>query len=92
MSATRPTTTIYENEANACRRRGWAPGMLLEGDEGHGPTVIRITALGESKILARRIRQNGKPVSDSESLWTLSCRDWKRIPEAALATAEGDHR
>lgn len=92
MTTTRLTTDTQENEADTCRRLGWAPGTLLEGDEGYGPSIIRITALGESHILARRVRDNGKPVSDREGLWTLSCRDWKRIPESALDTTEEDHR
>lgn len=82
MSTTRLTTTTpYENQADAARRRGWLPGTLLEGDEGYGPSVIRITALGESEILARCIRHNGKPVNQRENNWTLSCRDWKQVPE-----------
>ncbi|ORL01802.1 hypothetical protein A6F55_19105 [Prescottella equi] len=88
---TRLTTTSYgDNEADVCRRLGWGPGTLLEGDEGYGPSVIRITALGESAILARRVRCNGKPVSAREGLWTLSCRDWKRVAESALDTTQGE--
>lgn len=81
MTITRVTTTTgYENEADVCRRLGWLPGTLLEGDEGYGPSVIRITALGETEILARRVRHNGQPVNDHETNWTLSCRDWKQVP------------
>ncbi|MDF3308741.1 hypothetical protein P3H15_27360 [Rhodococcus sp. T2V] len=78
-SASRLTTTTgYENEADVCRRLGWLPGTRLAGDEGYGVTVIEITALGESKILAKRVSHKGKPVTEErETTWTLSCRDWK---------------
>lgn len=82
MSATTrlTTTTGYENEADVCRRLGWIPGTRLAGDEGYGVTVIQITALGESKILAKRISHKGVPVKgERESSWTLSCRDWKVV-------------
>ncbi|WP_072689317.1 DUF7241 domain-containing protein [Rhodococcus marinonascens] len=75
------TTTDRENHAEACRQRGWFPGTLLEGDHGHGPSVIRITALGESEILARMVRHDGEPVAARERNWTLSCRDWKRVAQ-----------
>ena len=29
---------------------GWTVGTRLVGDEGHGPTVIRITAIGETAV------------------------------------------
>lgn len=74
-----PTTNPFDNQANACRERGWLPGTRLVGDEGYGPTVIEITALGESSILAKRISHKGQPVEERESSWTLSSRDWERV-------------
>lgn len=74
------TTTHGENQAMVCRDLGWLPGTRLAGDEGYGVTVIEITALGESKILAKRISHKGVPVrGERESSWTLSCRDWKVV-------------
>lgn len=65
--------------AAICRANGWYPGTKIVGDEGFGPTVIEITAIGSSDILARAILHNGKPVRhDSEANWTLDCRDWRR--------------
>jgi hypothetical protein len=72
----------FENEAEFCRRHGLTPGTRLVGDEGYGPTVIEITALGERKVLAKTISHNGRsPIDPVEGSWTLSCRDW------ALATS-----
>ena len=74
---------ISEHEmkaADTCRLNGWQVGDSLEGDEGHGPTRIRITAIGEDFILARAIMQSGVPIQDSyESTWTLAYRDWKKV-------------
>jgi len=66
------------SDADFCRERGWGPGTYLIGNEGHGPTIIKITAVGERGILARQISHNGKPSDGSESSWTLSCRYWRQ--------------
>jgi hypothetical protein len=75
------TTLEGESSADACRRLGWGPGTLIVGDEGYGPTVIAITAIGERSILAKQLSHNGVIVSNffDESTWTLSCRDWKEV-------------
>lgn len=65
-------------DAEICRRNGWRKGTLLVGDEGYGPTVIRLTAIGESDVLARRVLQSGKTVDDNEGHWILTCRNWRR--------------
>lgn len=68
------------------RANGWKVGDYLEGDEGYGPTVIRITAIGEDRILARAVMHNGGPVWNIENTWTLSCRDWKKVPKPPEVT------
>jgi hypothetical protein len=68
------------NSANVCHANGWARGTRLVGDEGYGPTVIEITAVGDRSILAKALSRNGKPTDSYESLWTLDCRDWKEVP------------
>ena len=65
------------DDATLCRRNGWGPGTRLVGDEGYGPTVIEITAVGERNILAKRISHDGKPCQSYESNWTLDLRDWR---------------
>lgn len=81
MSERNVTTRPGESSADACRRLGWGPGTRLVGDEGYGPTVIRITAVGVRAIVAVIESHNGKPLDHQrESLWTLSCRDWQALP------------
>lgn len=64
------------SEAAACRERGWGVGTRLVGDEGYGPTVIEITAVGDSSVLAKRLGHAGDACKPSESSWVLWCRDW----------------
>lgn len=65
------------NSADVCRKNGWGPGTRLVGDEGYGPTVIEITAVGESAILAKMISHNEHPPSwTHENTWTLQPREW----------------
>lgn len=71
---------MNDGTVEKCKRNGWKAGTLLFGDEGYGPTVIRITAVGEESILAREVSHNGKPAEDAwESSWTLMERKWRRI-------------
>jgi len=60
--------------AEKCRENGWGPGTVLVGDEGNGPERIRITAVGEVKILAKSLDPPG-----SEVMWTLDYRDWQEV-------------
>lgn len=71
--------TYGKTSAAVCRENGWGVGTRLVGDEGYGPTVIEITAIGEGTMLAKRISQNGQPVTQRESSWALYCRDWKVV-------------
>lgn len=66
-------TTLGDTRAAAviCRERGWGPGTRLVGDEGRGPHVIEITAVGEEQILAKNLT-----MQTGEGLRDLSCRDW----------------
>lgn len=76
--------------ADLCRHNGWKVGDLLEGDEGQGPTVIRLTALGETQVLARVVSHQGEPERESpERSWGLTNRPWK-LHEANGPLAVGD--
>jgi hypothetical protein len=66
-----------KSEAETCRLNGWTVGTRLVGDEGYGPTVIEITAIGQQRILARGLSRRGEAVRESETTWTLACRAWK---------------
>ena len=77
--------TTMLSDAEKCRANGWGVGTRLIGDEGYGPTVIEITAIGETHILARAISYNGKAANRGESHWTLSARDWEKVADAPHA-------
>ena len=67
-----------DTEAETCRLNGWQVGTVLVGDEGYGPEKIKITAIGESLVLAKRIENTrGEQVEYHEGTWTFSCREWK---------------
>ncbi len=67
------------NDAATCHKNGWKVGDHLMGDEGRGPEVIRITAVGEYSILARLVWTRGKIIRTAEHEWTLALRDWKKV-------------
>ena len=64
--------------ADTCHANGWTVGTRLVGDEGYGPTVIRITAIGVESVLAVTESHNGEP-RDYESSWTFKYRDWQVV-------------
>lgn len=78
--------------AEICRERGWVLGTRLVGDEGYGPTVIEITAVGERSILAKTVRHNGQPSIAGEGNWCLWCRDWHVVPNAELRGAAPEQK
>lgn len=69
------------SDADLARSNGWVVGTRIVGDEGYGETVIEITAVGESKVLAKTVSRNGKPRTCGESIWTLICRDWRVVSD-----------
>ena len=68
-----------KGSAFLCEKNGWKAGDKLIGDEGFGDTVILLTAIGEEHILARQISHKGFPPDYDEGLWTLSCREWRKV-------------
>jgi hypothetical protein len=74
-----------KSDADVCRANGWGPGTRLVGDEGYGPTVIEIRYVGERVIVAKAISHDGEPMDVRESVWTLSCRDWRVVDSAPPA-------
>lgn len=76
-------------EAETCRLNGWSVGTLLVGDEGFGPETICITAIGQEKILAKRIiNHEGLAVDGYETTWTLKLREWRQVPQNRVDTPE----
>lgn len=75
-----PTKDSRLPAAEICRRNDWRAGTKLVGDEGYGPTVIEITAVGIQEILARQLSHNGvDEPCPGETLWGLENRDWKVV-------------
>jgi len=73
------------NSVETCRANGWGAGTRLVGDEGFGPTIIEITAIGERTVLAKTITHNGEEPKfwSRESSWDLSGRNWKLVEGAS---------
>ena len=58
---------------------GWTIGDILEGDEGYGPDLIKITAVGEERFLCRWNYQKGNGWERESGQTTLSCRKWRKV-------------
>ena len=63
------------------RDNGWVVGTRLVGSDGHGWTVIEITAIGRFNVLASRVNENGTLTPD-ESAWHLEGRRWRVLADA----------
>ena len=73
------TKDSLQSDANLCHINQWVVGDRLIGDEGHGPTVIQITAIGEQSVLFKMVSHNSVPAGNHrDSVWTLTCRSWKK--------------
>ena len=72
-----PSMLPRETSADYCRRMGWGIGTRIVGDEGYGPTIITITAVGQEGILAKA---DGR----DEKTWTLKYRDWQLVEPAPI--------
>jgi hypothetical protein len=84
------------NDAEKCRINGWGVGTILEGGDLIGAARIELTAIGEKGVLARQVETRGddgtwRPFDGSEHLWTLSCREWRRVGiPGSPSTSSGD--
>ncbi len=74
----RPSPLNQGTDVEILDRLSAGVGSKLIGDEGQGPEVIEVTAVGLQHILARRVRNSkNQTVFDAETIWTLAHRDWK---------------
>lgn len=67
------------SDAEICRRNGWRVGTLLVSQTKNGMSHLRITAIGETCILAREVSRSGKgtsAIASRELTWALSQREW----------------
>ena len=66
-----------KTDAETCRLNGWTVGTVLVGDEGDGPEKNRITAIGETAVMAKGVEDKyGNAVNGYESAWSLVYREW----------------
>lgn len=72
-----PDAIDGESTADFCRRMGWEVGTVIAGNEGYGTTAMKITAIGEEKVLTKTVYEDGS--QSSEHTWTHVCRHWKQI-------------
>lgn len=67
-----------KNDAEACRRLGWTPGTILEGEDVNGYVLrLELTAIGDRLITARHMPRSGPP--GKEMLVSLGHRDWRAV-------------
>lgn len=66
--------------AGLCRARYWTPGTLLTDLDDPAAPTIRVTAIGETVVLARRISHHGHPCQDVETIWNLREHAWQPSP------------
>ena len=70
--------------AATCLAQGWGVGTLLAGDDGYGETVLRLTAMGESIVVARCVCLQGRRVERPEAAWSLQYRPWREVSQEYL--------
>ena len=67
-------------EKETLELNGWGVGDILEGDEGHGPSRIEITAIGEELFLCKWDSNCDGTYPHGECGDTiLSNREWKKV-------------
>jgi hypothetical protein len=75
------------DDARIAMLNGWVVGDVLEGEDATGFERIRITAIGEERVLGRLVGVKGKTARDWEAvtvgqarerMFTLSNRIWRK--------------
>jgi hypothetical protein len=85
----------FARDVDICRERGWVAGDRLSGREDSCVTVIELRFIGETMLIAKRVRENGKVVDGMENGWTLGCRKWRRVRKSGQhkrPTQEGESK
>ncbi|MGO2235556.1 MAG: DUF7241 domain-containing protein [Marinomonas sp.] len=60
---------------------GWGVGDVLEGDEGHGPSRILITTIGEELFLGKWDYKCDGEYGEESGRITLAFRNWKKVEQ-----------
>lgn len=70
--------TEKQSAANFCREYGIERGARLKrsGDDGGDVYTIRITAVGDTLVLAKVIEEDGKPCRCAESSFSFKYSSW----------------
>ena len=58
---------------------GWTVGDILEGDDGFGPSRIKITAIGEELFLCRWKNMDTPEWENESGNTTLRLREWRKV-------------
>ncbi len=69
------------NDAHTCTLNGWQRGTILQGMSGPDPIYLKITAIGEERVLVRFLDSEFGPVSH-ELFYSLTMNDWARVLNA----------
>jgi hypothetical protein len=68
-----------KTEKQTLALNGWGIGDILEGDAGHGPNRIKITAIGEECFLCRWDYKCTGIFGAEDGSTTLTSRKWKKV-------------
>lgn len=88
----------HMTDAERCRANGWIPGDTLEGCSTTGAWArIRLTAVGESIVLARQVERRFRehpwePTRSLECSWPLDTREWRKVEQGIEVEEAGDVR
>jgi hypothetical protein len=75
------TADVHGSSAHRCRELGWAAGSEIETFDGDYSRE-RITAVGETEILARELFEldNNTVDGEHEHVLILTIRNWRKVP------------
>jgi len=75
------------SSAEICRRKGWTANTSLRARSLSGPGYIclRLTAVGEGKVLAREVSDSGRDVGH-EYEYDLRHRHWEQYTPPTVET------
>jgi hypothetical protein len=83
-----PAVRFSTSDADLARKEGWTVGTILDGEDENGTDRIVITAIGETKVLAKltasklkteRTWVNANRTQGMERMWTFGFRTWRKV-------------
>lgn len=70
------------SSADFLRAKGWTPGTTLNGRKGEATATVKLTAIGETVALAKRLSSNGRADERPERMWNFISTGWIWEPAA----------